>query len=670
MPGSIHSQSAQEFYKEIGASQRALSILRDGFKLPFIDENVPTFWYRNNFSLLKHYKFAEKKLNEWIKEGYVEETLSRPKHISPLSVATRTLVTDEVKLRLCLDATVINDLLVTESVKLPTLEYSESLIQKNDHFTTLDLQNCYFHVSLHPSDHDKIAFAFPLSEDRNETRYRFFKIKNLIYGLKPATLVIHLLTKPLIDHLYRLEVKATIFIDDVRCNNNSDDSVSKDTTTVKSIFSKAGWIFNDSKESPPSQEVYYLGFYYNSITQRYKVHESKIKQIEKRIDELEEKAPLAKPQDIAKIVGKIIACELATSYIPRLCCYRYFTWVAKVVTEKAKWYQEAKFPKKLIADLRRALSYIKELSGNIRHKKHVYKELSPQSPKKNSSEYAGDGNELYGAYFNIQDPFKYSIIQYGEYNSKELSSSFRELLVLYHCVKDNVKENKGNDLVYFTDSKVLFFWHRYGTSTADVANLLTKIKYACIKNDVILEISWKPREDSRIQLADTSCRTSTDEFMIDNKKYKQICQRFSFAPEVDLFASTLLHKTDTFYSESPTLGSSGANALNFPWNRKSYCHPPKKLMYAVTQKIEAEKHVNMILIFLRTKHNTDLERFLDKDGCFKSYIKGVVAFDSRVHFPGDNPTSFMRSNHSWYAMRIIKNNDFCKLYKSEIFYLE
>ena len=276
MPGSIHSQSAQEFYKEIGASQRALSILRDGFKLPFIDENVPTFWYRNNFSLIKHYKFAEKKLNEWIKEGYVEETFSRPKHISPLSVATRTLVTDEVKLRLCLDATFINDLLVTESVKLPTLEYSESLIQKNDHFTTLDLQNCYFHVSLYPSDHDKIAFAFPLSEDRNETRYRFFKIKILIYGLKPATLVIHLLTKSLIDHLYHLEVKATIFIDDVRCNNDSDDSVSKDTTTVKSIFSKAGWIFNDSKESPPSQEVYYLGFYYNSITQNTKCTKAKL----------------------------------------------------------------------------------------------------------------------------------------------------------------------------------------------------------------------------------------------------------------------------------------------------------------------------------------------------------------------------------------------------------
>ena len=82
MPGSIHLQSAKEYYKEIGASQRALSILRDGFKLPFIDENVPTFWYRNNFSLIKHYKFAEKKLNEWIKEGYVEETFSRPKHIS------------------------------------------------------------------------------------------------------------------------------------------------------------------------------------------------------------------------------------------------------------------------------------------------------------------------------------------------------------------------------------------------------------------------------------------------------------------------------------------------------------------------------------------------------------------------------------------------------------
>ena len=171
MPGFLHLEKAQKFYKEIGAPERTLSILRDGVKLPFLDDKVPMFWYKNNNTLYEHYDFAKKKIDEWLKAGYIEETFSQPKHISPLSVATRVTVSDEIKLRLCLDASFINDLLISESTKLPSLEYSESLIKKGDFFTTLDLQNCFFHVKLHKSDHDKVAFAFPISNNKDEPKY-------------------------------------------------------------------------------------------------------------------------------------------------------------------------------------------------------------------------------------------------------------------------------------------------------------------------------------------------------------------------------------------------------------------------------------------------------------------------------------------------------------------
>ena len=372
---------------------------------------------------------------------------------------------------------------------------------------------------------------------------------------------------------------------------------------------------------------------------------------------------------MAAIVGKIIAFELATTYIPRLCCYRYFTWVAKTVTRADKWHKPVQFPKKMIEDFKKAISYVRELSGIIRRKKHVYKELHPKYPPRKYAEYAGDGNELYGAYFSVQDPFKYRIIQYEGYDVKEVSSSFKELLVLYRCIKDNVTKNRGNDLVYYTDSRVLFFWHSYGSSSAAIADILRQIKYACVKNDIILEISWKPREDSRIQLADTSCKSSTDEFAIPKNMYNTICDMFKFQPEIDLFASTLLHRTDVFYSSSPALGSSGANALNFPWNRKSFCHPPKSLMHEVFKKLEKERTIDMVLVFLKTSHNTDLTRFLDKSGHFKSYIKNIIAFDSRVHSPGNNPTKFLLANHSWYALRIVKDNNYCQLKQIDIYHL-
>ena len=60
---------------------------------------------------------------------------------------------------------------------------------------------------------------------------------------------------------------------------------------------------------------------------------------------------------------------------------------------------------------------------------------------------AGDGNELYGAHYDVNSPFKYNIIKFEDYTNKDLSSSLRELLVLHDCVKQNAPGNKGKDLI-------------------------------------------------------------------------------------------------------------------------------------------------------------------------------------------------------------------------------
>ena len=84
-------------------------------------------------------------------------------------------------------------------------------------------------------------------------------------------------------------MKATIFIDDIRASNASEEGVKNDTKKIKEVFAKAGWTFNNKKETEPNQEVYYLGFRYNSNTQRYMVHPGKLSQIERRIENLEKK---------------------------------------------------------------------------------------------------------------------------------------------------------------------------------------------------------------------------------------------------------------------------------------------------------------------------------------------------------------------------------------------
>ena len=94
-------------------------------------------------------------------------------------------------------------------------------------------------------------------------------------------MVLNTLTKPLLDHLASRDIRSNIFIDDQRVNNDSAAAVSEDTLIVKKVFNKAGWVFNDEKETPPEQTVYYLGLWFDSTTLRYSVHEHKITQIER-----------------------------------------------------------------------------------------------------------------------------------------------------------------------------------------------------------------------------------------------------------------------------------------------------------------------------------------------------------------------------------------------------
>ena len=248
--------------------------------------------------------------------------------------------------------------------------------------------------------------------------------------------------------------------------------------------------------------MYYLGIFYNSRTQKYKVHDSKFNQIERRIKELEANGKV-RPKEIASIVGKLIAFELATSYVPRLCCHQYFNWIAKVVETREHWDLPKRTPGKIIKSLKRALTFAKEFSGKITRKRHSYGELkhTDHNSARRYVKLAGDGNELYGAHYDVNSPFKYNVIKFEDYTTKDLSSSLRELLVLHNCVKRNAPRNKVKDLIYFTDSRVVYFWNLYRTASREIAELLIQIRVNCLRNDVILEIAWRPRENSKITLA-------------------------------------------------------------------------------------------------------------------------------------------------------------------------
>ena len=187
---------------------------------------------------------------------------------------------------------------------------------------------------------------------------------------------------------------------------------------------------------------------------------------------------------------------------------------------------------------------------------------------------AGDGNDYFGCSYTVGEEDNYRIIKFKDIENGKLSSLYRELLVLHDSIKRNCSQIVNKDLIYFTDSRVLQFWYQNGSAKQEVAEKLIKIKDKCLENNIIMEVVWRPRESSIIKTADTSCKSDTDDFSILNHIYYFLVNHFKLKIECDLFASTLLHRHVFFYSRIPTCGSHGADALKFPSDKTSFCHPP------------------------------------------------------------------------------------------------
>ena len=130
------------------------------------------------------------------------------------------------------------------------------------------------------------------------------------------------------------------------------------------------------------------------------------------------------------------ATGTACSSLPRLVLHSYFRWIPVVVKSRLDWNKSVSIPKAVLKGLKRSVDFVRKFSGTIRRKSYVYETLLPENKiKKEKIEIAGDGNDLYGCHYQVGEDFSYKIVRFDDIQKGELSSSFRELLVLHDCIK-------------------------------------------------------------------------------------------------------------------------------------------------------------------------------------------------------------------------------------------
>ena len=195
------------FYKNwetLNASPFVLNIVKDGYRLPFLNL-PPPFYARNNLSSLSHECFVERTIKELLEKNCVIEVASPPFCVNPLTVASRG-----DKLRLVLDLRHVNSYLAETKFKYENLKTVAEIFEKDFYFITFDLKSGYHHVPIFEEHWTYLGFSWTFSNGVT----RFFVFIVLPFGLSSACYAFTKILRPLVKKWRSSGVRCAIYLDD------------------------------------------------------------------------------------------------------------------------------------------------------------------------------------------------------------------------------------------------------------------------------------------------------------------------------------------------------------------------------------------------------------------------------------------------------------------------
>ena len=316
MVGKIHE--ATDFWKnELQASPFVLSIIENGYRIPF--KNKPTsFFYKNNLSSFKNYSFTTKAIIDLIDNDCVSEIPEPAYCCNPLTVAEKN-----GKLRLVLDCRGINQLLIERKFKYEGISTVSQIMEPDFYFATFDLKSGYHHISIAPEDQKFLGFSWVFPNGVQ----RYFKFKVLPFGLASACYVFTKLMRPLVKRWRGLGIRSVVYLDDGILGDKNKDCLEKNISIVKSDLDRAGLTINKEKSHLiPSKSCTWLGFIINSETFKFFVPEKKISALKKLLSSLILRQR-GSAREISRVAGMIISMKPAIGSVSQILTRHLFFFI-------------------------------------------------------------------------------------------------------------------------------------------------------------------------------------------------------------------------------------------------------------------------------------------------------------------------------------------------------
>ena len=157
VPGRISEPRFFSFWRDVlRADEEILSIVRDGYRVPFVGgQDPPPSLEPNNKSALDRPEFLLNQLVKWENSGCTSRVAEKPRIVLPISVVYSN------KWRGVVDASrQITPFVVKNKVFLEPLSSIGAAVRRGDWMSKQDLTAGYHHVMIHPEARTNFGVHF------------------------------------------------------------------------------------------------------------------------------------------------------------------------------------------------------------------------------------------------------------------------------------------------------------------------------------------------------------------------------------------------------------------------------------------------------------------------------------------------------------------------------
>ena len=247
-------------WETLGANPRVVSILREGYTLPFKMRPpltrfpLITSGYANPTRSLA----LSQALGALVEKLVVEKVVVR----TSLSFYNRLFLVPKPdnKWRPILDLSQLNLFLKTNTFKMETPETIRVSLQKGEWVTSLDFSDAYFHIPIHPRSRKYLRFFL------NSKAYQFTALP---FGLATAPLEFTKVVKEVKLMAQARGIRIHQYLDDWLLRAPDPGTCQQNTQTLLALCRELGWVVNMKKsEQVPQQNFNFVGYRFDLLTGR------------------------------------------------------------------------------------------------------------------------------------------------------------------------------------------------------------------------------------------------------------------------------------------------------------------------------------------------------------------------------------------------------------------